>query len=218
MSSSILIYGSSPEKTKAKITELLKKSNLEQTPNNPDVLFVTAIEEKKSIGIEQIKQLVEYVWEKPFSHKQKAAVIENADILTIPAQNALLKVLEEPPIYAQIILSTKTEESLLPTVVSRCMKAQAEAESNLILEKSPIGGILKMDLGGRLNWVSELGTLHKEEVVYMLENWIMEERGRGVYKNINLITKVLNDVKNTNITLKLAIEYLVLHLTTQNGD
>jgi len=138
MSSSVLIYGSTPEKRKAKIAELLKKTDLEQTPNNPDVLFVTTIEEKKSIGIEQIKQLVRYIWEKPFSHKQKTAIIENADILTIPAQNALLKVLEEPPIYAQIILCSKTEEALLPTVVSRCIKVQATGEREIILETACI--------------------------------------------------------------------------------
>ncbi|OGC57781.1 hypothetical protein A3H26_00660 [candidate division WWE3 bacterium RIFCSPLOWO2_12_FULL_36_10] len=218
MSSSVLIYGSTPEKRKAKIAELLKKTDLEQTPNNPDVLFVTTIEEKKSIGIEQIKQLVRYIWEKPFSHKQKTAIIENADILTIPAQNALLKVLEEPPIYAQIILCSKTEEALLPTVVSRCIKVQATGEREIILENNKLNEVLKMHLGGRLDWVSELGTLHKEEIILMLENWIRSERNRGVYKNINLITKVLNDVQKTNITLKLALEYLVLHLTTQNGD
>src|SRR3989344_9524401 len=212
MSSSVLIYGSTPEKRKAKIAELLKKTDLEQTPNNPDVLFVTTIEEKKSIGIEQIKQLVRYIWEKPFSHKQKTAIIENADILTIPAQNALLKVLEEPPVHAQIILCSKTEESLLPTVVSRCMKVPVLVDGDLVSEKTTIDEILKIDLGKRLFWVSELGTLHKEETILMLENWIRSERSRGVYKNINLITKVLNDVQKTNITLKLALEYLVLHL------
>ena len=212
MSASILIYGSTLEKRKAKISELLKKSDLEETPNNPDVLFVTTIEDKKSIGIEQIKQLVRYIWEKPFSHKQKTAIIENADILTIPAQNALLKVLEEPPIYAQIILCSKTEESLLPTVVSRCMKVPVLVDGDLVSEKTTIDEILKIDLGKRLFWVSELGTLHKEETILMLENWIRSERSRGVYKNINLITKVLNDVQKTNITLKLALEYLVLHL------
>ena len=132
MSASILIYGSTLEKRKAKISELLKKSDLEETPNNPDVLFVTTIEDKKSIGIEQIKQLVRYIWEKPFSHKQKTAIIENADILTIPAQNALLKVLEEPPVHAQIILCSKTEESLLPTVVSRCMKVPVLVDGDLV--------------------------------------------------------------------------------------
>jgi len=213
MSSSILIYGATPEKRKVKISELLKKNNLAETLNNPDILFVTIMEDKKSIGIDQIKQLVKYIWEKPFSHKLKTAVIENADILTIPAQNALLKVLEEPPVYAQIILSSKTEETLLPTVVSRCVKVKVLGSNNLISEKTTIDDILKMDLGKRLFWVSEFGTINKEETILMLENWIRSERNRGIYKNINLISKVLNDVQKTNITLKLALEYLLLHLT-----
>ena len=58
---------------------------------------------------------------KPYSSKYKIYIIADADLMTVQAQNALLKTLEEPPQYAVIMLLTENAEVLLPTIRSRCV-------------------------------------------------------------------------------------------------
>lgn len=72
-----------------------------------------------SIKIAQIRGLQSDIIIKPHK-KYKIYIIDKAEKMTIEAQNALLKTLEEPPKYAIIILVTNNKESLLPTIKSRC--------------------------------------------------------------------------------------------------
>lgn len=85
--------------------------------NHPDVQIVQP--SKASFGIEEILQWQEKVYRKHFEGKYKVFVLEQADRLTLPAENALLKVIEEPPERTIIILSAQNAETLLPTIQSR---------------------------------------------------------------------------------------------------
>lgn len=76
----------------------------------------------KSIKIEEIRFMQEKIAEKPITSTRKVYVINECDTMTREAQNSLLKTLEEPPIYATIILITSNESKLLPTIKSRCTK------------------------------------------------------------------------------------------------
>ncbi len=78
-------------------------------------------EEGKSIGIEAVRQLEQFLSLKVPSSGvyNRAIIIEDADKLTTEAQNALLKTLEEPPQGTIIILTASHEQSLLPTINSR---------------------------------------------------------------------------------------------------
>ncbi len=89
----------------------------EKLPNHPDVLILSS---PTTISIKSIRQLKQWVSQKPFQVKTKAALIEAAEKLTLPAQNALLKTLEEPPAHTIIILTSSNPNLLLPTIVSRC--------------------------------------------------------------------------------------------------
>ena len=89
------------------------------TPGNPDFIFIKP-EPGKSIGIKEIRILKKKISRKPFHQKYKIIFIQEAENLTIEAQNALLKTLEEPPGHTIIILSVPSESSLLPTIQSRC--------------------------------------------------------------------------------------------------
>ena len=89
--------------------------------NNPDILFIKQ-KDKKTIGIDELReQLLDTINIKPFMYSHKVYIIENAELLTIQAQNALLKTLEEPPEFVVIILVCDNLNALLPTVLSRCM-------------------------------------------------------------------------------------------------
>lgn len=98
------------------------KSCLEfQGESHPDFLVIEP-EDGKSIKIEQIRYLQEKIAEKPVTSNKKVYIIKECDMMTREAANSLLKTLEEPPIYATIILITDNESKLLATIKSRCTK------------------------------------------------------------------------------------------------
>jgi len=75
-----------------------------------------------SIKVEQIRNLIKKIYEKPVEANKKIYIINDADTMTDAAQNALLKILEEPPAYVIIILIGANEHSFLTTIKSRCIK------------------------------------------------------------------------------------------------
>ncbi|WP_407305962.1 DNA polymerase III subunit delta' [Desulfosporosinus sp. SB140] len=85
--------------------------------NHPDVLWLKPL--KTTIGIEQVLAWQEKVYLKHYEGTYKISIIEQADGLTLPAANALLKVIEEPPERSVIILSAGNVEGILPTIQSR---------------------------------------------------------------------------------------------------
>lgn len=76
-----------------------------------------------SISIDQIRELQKYLTLKPAlkSKINRVVIIKDAQKMTIEAQNALLKIIEEPPDYTAIILTAEAKHSLLETVVSRTL-------------------------------------------------------------------------------------------------
>lgn len=81
-----------------------------------------------SIGINQIREIEQVITRKPFAGENRLIVLKDMQKATPEAQNALLKILEEPPQHTYIILTTANKNSLLPTVLSRC---QLEKEKQL---------------------------------------------------------------------------------------
>ena len=90
---------------------------MENLFNSPDYIEITP--DGNSIKIAQIRKLQSDILVKPYK-SYKIYVIDEAQKMTVEAQNALLKTLEEPPKYAIIILITNNKESLLYTIKSRC--------------------------------------------------------------------------------------------------
>lgn len=77
---------------------------------------------KRDIGIDQARALKRFVQLEAVSAARKMAIVDDADRLTVAAQNALLKTLEEPPGRALIALVTARPDVLLSTVRSRCQR------------------------------------------------------------------------------------------------
>lgn len=91
--------------------------NSENVDSSPD--YINIYPDGSSIKIAQIRKLQTDIIIKP--HKDyKIYIINDAEKMTIEAQNALLKTLEEPPGYAIMILITSNKEALLDTIKSRC--------------------------------------------------------------------------------------------------
>lgn len=86
--------------------------------NNPDFTYIEP--DGNNIKIEQIRKMQSKVIEKPIISNKKVYIIDEAQSMTIEAQNCLLKTLEEPPEYTTIILIASNENNLLSTIKSRC--------------------------------------------------------------------------------------------------
>lgn len=103
--------------------------------NNPDILTVEPLEGKSSISIDQVHELQTQLPYKPVKEMYKIALIYQAHLLTLPAQQALLKTLEEPPENTQIILTTHLPNKLLPTILSRCTITRIDIDKRRQSEK-----------------------------------------------------------------------------------
>ncbi len=89
--------------------------------NHPDIIRVLH-DKPATIGVEDIRTGINNdILIKPYSSEYKVYIINEAEKMTVQAQNALLKTLEEPPAYAVIILLTSNLEMMLPTILSRCV-------------------------------------------------------------------------------------------------
>ena len=85
----------------------------------PDVRTI-APGETGTIAIDVVRAAIEQAGYRPFEGRRRVMIIDQADRLLPPAQNALLKVLEEPPASCQFLLVTARPDMLLDTVRSRC--------------------------------------------------------------------------------------------------
>lgn len=96
--------------------------------NHPDVFIVEP--SGNSIKVETIRDFViSEINIKPYQYYKKVFIIDDAYNMTAAAQNALLKTLEEPPLYGLFILTATKIEELLPTIVSRCNVIRFTKES-----------------------------------------------------------------------------------------
>ena len=86
---------------------------------HPDFSYVTRPPGRVDVLIEQVRELIVELGTRPARSQTRIAIIDDAETLNIPAQNALLKTLEEPPGHAILFLVTSSERALLDTVRSR---------------------------------------------------------------------------------------------------
>lgn len=112
-----------------------------QSDNHPDIIYLTKQKDKKTYGIDEIReQIIKQAYIKPFIASKKIFVIKEGDDLTTEAQNGLLKVLEEPPEYVTFIILVSEKSRLLDTVLSRSCVINLHpaplGEVNAFLKKS----------------------------------------------------------------------------------
>ena len=75
---------------------------------------------KASMGVDEVREIIEEVSKRPYEGDKKVIIIHEGSKLTVQAQNALLKTIEEPPQGVYIILLAESLETLLDTIKSRC--------------------------------------------------------------------------------------------------
>ncbi len=179
----------------------------------PDTLNVIP---DPSIGIDDIRQIQFFLSRKPIQSDHNTVVIHQAHLLTLPAQHALLKTLEEPPPGTLIYLVTTQPHSLLPTILSRVQIADLPdhpdlpdlSKSKTLLEK-----LQKSGVGDRLKILEEQEFTRESALKFLddLENLMHRQVSSGPLSTINyeLITSTRRYLK-ANCNLKLCLAHLAL--------
>lgn len=182
--------------------------------SNPNYEEINSNEYKKDIiTIDQIREkIVNKAYEKPIISNKKIYVINDADKMNEPAQNALLKTLEEPPQYVVIILIVSNDNAILPTIKSRCVIVKFNSLTNDEIKKI-IGNVSDEELeilNGSLKGYSKI----EEKVVQYKEIKKIIER----LKNDQLIdvlnnSDILYQGKDEAINL---LNYMNIYLFKEN--
>ncbi len=143
--------------------------------SHPDLIWidnsVAAKENKKSLSIDAIRFLKSDAFVKPFESRYKIYIIPDSDKMEPPAQNALLKILEEPPKYCTIILLCENKMHFLPTVLSRCTVFQLK---RLTLEE--IAQYAEKKYGQRPGELSQFEGLPRLVDLYLGDAELLEKK------------------------------------------
>ena len=102
---------------------------------HPDLITVTD-PERKTVPVKIVREAREDMYVRPNEADRKVYIIPRGQDLAVPGQNALLKILEEPPAYGVFIILTTNPEKLLPTVRSRCTElTMSPLHKDLLLQE-----------------------------------------------------------------------------------
>jgi hypothetical protein len=145
--------------------------------NNPDLLVVRP---QGSLKIEQIRQIKSFLDRKPFALVNHYCLVWGAETMTIPAQNALLKTLEELKDHSYIFLTTGFPNRLLPTIRSRCLikkltSGQPTAVNPGVGEE--LKKILSLSVGARLTVMTRKAPTRDQALAFCQEiiSWLQQE-------------------------------------------
>lgn len=105
---------------KSILAEILGKLILNGDLNREYVDIINYRPSKASFGVDDVREIIDEVNKKPFEGDKKVIIIHQGNKLTIQAQNALLKTIEEPPTEVYIIILCESLELILDTIKSRC--------------------------------------------------------------------------------------------------
>lgn len=200
------------------------------SPFDQTILRVEPLEKtltKASLGIAAIKTIQKKIYLKPLQGNNKAVIIHDGEALTDEAQNALLKVLEEPPHSTYIFILTNTLYALLPTILSRCQIIhidQREEKTNEALT-TVLSQLPSLSVGNKLflaekqskqkqatiDWLEQL----QSEVRNLLLTLVKEDREAPIQFYTHLAKNIQNThtvIQETNVNLRLALEHLFLNL------
>lgn len=129
---------------------------------------------KREILVDQIRNISADAYILPNEAQSKVYIIEDADTMNMNAQNAALKLLEEPPANVYFILSAANPGKLLPTVRSRCAdlrhnaEEESEAEETAAMAEEYLNCLSLNSESGLMAWCVEHEGLDQRSVVEFL--------------------------------------------------
>lgn len=206
-------------KNREKLREFVKQMADEKKISKFDIY---TYETEKTVGIGDIRSLSKQIFLKPMQGDKKMVVLEAFYQATIDAQNAFLKVLEEPPLSTTIVILANSN-FFLPTILSRCKLIEIDRE--LILEKDEEQKLLEIleslkstGVGEKLK-LAQTQAKDKEQALIFLEKLIIVARNEMVKRQeiqfkdyLKVLQKYYKEIKQSNVNLRLGLENLFLEI------
>ena len=213
-----LLIGS--EETRTELVSILEKKHKIKTHGNPDFFNLTY----ETFNIENARDLKEMAGTKPMSEGAKKIFILTMNGVTVEAQNALLKLLEEPAEYVRFFVIVPSAHILLPTVKSRLSVISNGGtlswKSALYQDKAT--DFVSVSPAKRLEIIKDLmDDISKEkkskqdaiELLNSVESVLYQKVGvkeaKGAFEAIDTARKYLNDRAPS---VKMLLEFVALNL------
>lgn len=195
--------------------ELAERFSRDLVSGHPeDLIRVAKQKDKAGISTEDIEELGEKLLYKPYGERY-AVIIEDAHLMGIPAQNKLLKTLEEPVSPAVIMLLTQQREALLSTVLSRCstyqlqdpapdIPPQISASAKLLCELTVSKAPFYKKKASIESVLSDKDNQRESALLLLeaLELLFLEERMTEAHKKLLEARAAIRQLHNVNYTLK----------------
>lgn len=173
---------------------------------------------KNSIGIKEIREMQRTISLRPMQGDKKAVIVHDAHLLTTEAQNAMLKILEEPPPHTSILLTVPQKDVLLPTILSRCSvitlkhpQETTNTQTTTDIQKL-VSSIDTLSIGERLRLAQDIAK-NKDEAVVWIEKSIFAVREQLLAE---IMEKDSVDKKYVELLKNLQWGYLVASTTNTN--
>jgi DNA polymerase-3 subunit delta' len=158
------------------------------TGNHPDVVEIGP--SGNTIRIEHIRTLQHRLSYKPYEHQRMTIILDQCESLTLPAANALLKTLEEPPAHALLLLLTSNKTALPLTITSRCQlipfRALTPVHLRTILEQQVVDAetaamIAMLSQGGLGEYGDLSEVLAVRQRAHTLLTEVVQDRATSVF-------------------------------------
>ncbi len=207
-----------------------KSYKLIQNNSNPNFHLIDVVEEKKTIDINQIRELIINLNKSSFNKKKRFVLIDNIELLNINSINALLKILEEPNKNINFILINNNKK-VLPTLKSRCLNFKiflTKDQSVKIISqllKQDISNVINIELfdnyitPGKLFKILKLSHEYKLDIVnFDLKTTLKTIIKDKIYKKDKLINDIIysfielyfrNNISVRNISLLKSYHYFL---------
>ncbi len=171
--------------------------------------------EETSIGIAHVKDFQKKLYLQPNGSPYSVGVIRQGGTLTIEAQNALLKTLEEPPPHARVIVESPTADIFLPTIISRCqlirLKNQEQFDEETLLScLKTIEQIVNASIGKRLKLLDTVAK-NKDEAAAWIDLAIAAAHKQilGFHTLLRALLRAKQHL-SANVNYKLVIDTIFL--------
>lgn len=172
---------------KGKLANILAKFILNGYLDREYVDIINYSSEKSSFGVDDVRDIIEEVYKKPFEKDKKVIIIHEGNKLTIQAQNALLKTIEEPPKGVYIIILCESLELILDTIKSRC-----EIYKLKPLTKSELYEYIKIKKFNYDENEIKSAIAFSEGVPGRIDRYFNDDKLRELRNNIVILIKNLN--------------------------
>ncbi len=198
------------------LKDFLVSLGLKKLENNPDF---KSIGENSDLKIKDIRDLKLFLQKKSFSHPPRVVLIKNAQLLNPQSQNALLKILEEPPQSTFIILQTPQPQSLLETIRSRCQTISLESKTAVKINNKdkPLSDLFGKSTLQRLSWAEEKAKTISDPKAYLdqqthhLLKLLKNDPNPRNQLYLKTTTQALSFL-NANLDFKTVLTWLTLNL------